>query len=316
MPDVFVNRIASALGEECRDVEQTAAMHKLLSPPDVIRGAGFATHHVCGEGTTAYDLARRAVAALGDEVNGSGAIIYSTCIPANANVGSAKEFEAGGDVKHLMDFPASHLQADFGLDGASVIGLTQQACTSLLGSIRIARALLTSEPEIGKVLCVTSDRFPAGAFYEQAYNLISDGAAACIVSRKPEGFRVVATHAITNGALAQASDDETVGTFFSYMHKIIGETLAKAGLTLNDIQWIVPQNTNVSAWKILARLLGFDFDRVFLGTIGEIGHIISSDNLVNLMRMESAGQIRSGERLLLVMAGFGLNWQALILEKV
>ena len=316
MPDVFVNRIGYALGDECRDVDETAAMHGLASPPDVLRGAGFAKHHVCGGGTTAYDLARRAVAALGPAIDGSGAIIYSTCIPANANAGSTKEFESSGDVKHLMDFPASHLQADFGLDGASVIGLTQQACTSLLGSIRIARALLTAEPETGKVLCVTSDRFPNGAFYEQAFNLISDGAAACVVSPKPEGFRVLATHAITNGALAQASDDETVGTFFSYTHKTIAETLAKAALTMNDIHWIVPQNTNVSAWKILARLLAFDFDRIFLRTIGEIGHIISSDNLVNLVHMERAGEIRSGERLLLVMAGFGLNWQAVILEKV
>jgi 3-oxoacyl-[acyl-carrier-protein] synthase-3 len=131
-----------------------------------------------------------------------------------------------------------------------------------------------------------------------------------------EGFRVVGSHAITNGAMAQASDDETVGTYFNYIHKIITEAVAKAGLTLSDIDWIVPQNTNVTAWQILARLLPFDQDRIFLGTIADIGHIISSDNLVNLRHMDDAGMIRSGERLLLVMAGFGLNWQALILEKV
>ena len=316
MPDVFINRIGSALGEQSRDMEETATLNKLLSPCDVIRGAGFARHHVCGESTTAYDLARRAVSELGPAIDETGAIIYSTCIPANANLGATAEFERNGDVKHLMDFPASHLQADFGLERASVIGLTQQACTSLLGSIRLARALLVAEPDVRKVLCVTADRFPNGAYYEQAYNLISDGAAACIVSAKREGFRVIAAHAITNGALAQASDDETVGTYFSYIHKIINETLSKAGLTLKDIDWIVPQNTNVSAWKILARLLPFDFDRIFLGTIADIGHIISSDNLVNLLHIDNAGKIRGGERLLLVMAGFGLNWQALILEKV
>ena len=316
MPEVYVNRITSALGEEARDVEETAACNKMVSSCDVIRQAGFARHHVCSEATTAYDLARRAVAELGAEIDGTGAIVYSTCIPANANLGASDAFARSGDVKHLMDFPASHLQADFGLDGASVIGLTQQACTSLLGSIRVARALLVSEPELRKVLCVTADRFPNGALYEQAYNLISDGAAACVVSGERRGFRVVAWHAITNGALAQASDDETVGAYFSYIHKIIIETVAKAGLTLPEIAWVVPQNTNVSAWKILARLLPFDPERIFLGSIAEIGHIISSDNLVNLRLMDDAGLIHAGERLLLVMAGFGLNWQALILEKV
>jgi len=316
MPEAYVNCIASALGEESRDVEETAARNELVSSSDVIRQAGFARHHVCRQTTTAYDLAHRAVSGLGSAIDDAGAIVYSTCIPANANLGASEKFVQSGDVKHLMDFPASHLQADFGLKGASVIGLTQQACTSLLGSIRLARALLVSEPDLQKILCVTADRFPVGAFYEQAYNLISDGAAACVVSRKPEGFRVVATHAITNGALAQASDDETVGTYFNYIHKIITETVARAGLRLQDIDWIVPQNTNVSAWKILARLLPFDCERIFLGTIADIGHIISSDNLVNLQHMDASELIRSGERLLLVMAGFGLNWQALIMEKV
>src|SRR5690606_39577843 len=58
------------------------------------------------------------------------------------------------------------------------IGLGQQACTSMLGSLRIARALLRDEPELGRILCVSADRFPDGAEHEQAYNLISDGAAA------------------------------------------------------------------------------------------------------------------------------------------
>ena len=68
MPDVFINRIGSALGEQSRDMEETAALNKLLSPCDVIRGAGFARHHVCGESTTAYDLARRAVSELGPAI--------------------------------------------------------------------------------------------------------------------------------------------------------------------------------------------------------------------------------------------------------
>ncbi|HEY3057075.1 MAG TPA: 3-oxoacyl-[acyl-carrier-protein] synthase III C-terminal domain-containing protein [Thermoanaerobaculia bacterium] len=316
MREAYVNRITSALGEEARDVEQTAAAKKITSSCEVFRQAGFARHHVCRQSTTAYDLAHRAVTQLGSDIDGTGAIIYSTCLPMNANLGAEEDFERDGDVKHLMDFPASHMQADFGLDGACVIGLTQQACTSLLGSIRLARSLLVAEEDLQKVLCVTADRFPNGALYEQAYNLISDGAAACVVSDRREGFRVVATHAITNGALAQASDDETVGTYFNYMHKIITELLAKAKLRADEIDWVVPQNTNVSAWKILARLLQFNADRVFLGSIAEIGHIISSDNLVNLQRLDATGVIRSGERLLLVMAGFGLNWQALILEKV
>src|SRR5262249_60255884 len=112
------------------------------------------------------------------------------------------------------------------------VGLHLQACPLPRGPRRLVAAVPRSEPATGRVLCVTADRFPPGALYEQSYNLISDGAAACLVSSEPGSFRLVATHAITNGALAAASDDETVGAYFSYTHRAIQETLARAGLGL------------------------------------------------------------------------------------
>ena len=116
--------------------------------------------------------------------------------------------------------------------------------------------------------------------------------------------------------MARASDDETVGSFFSYTHRVIQETLAKAGLAINDVSWIVPQNTNRKAWQILARLLKFDFERVYFPTIGEVGHVISGDNIINLKRLADAGLMEPGQRALLFMAGYGLNWQCVIVERV
>ncbi|MFL5815614.1 MAG: 3-oxoacyl-[acyl-carrier-protein] synthase III C-terminal domain-containing protein [Bdellovibrionia bacterium] len=316
MKPVFVSHLAYALGEQVFSVEQSAEAKRIFSGPQQFRDAGFSEHRVCAPGTSPYALTHQAVSQLGESIQGTGAIIYATCLPLNGNIGDPSKFTETRDVKHLMDFPASHLQADFGLDNASVIGLNQQACTSMLGSMRLARALIQTEPDLKKVLCVTSDRFPEGATYEQAYNVISDGAAACLVSDEPHGYRIMCTHAITNGALAQASDDETVGSYFNYTYRLMEETLAKASLKMSDINWVIPQNTNVNAWMILSRLLGIDFERVYFGSISEVAHIISSDNVVNLKKLESTGNLRSGDRLLLFMAGFGLNWQAVILQKV
>lgn len=185
----------------------------------------------------------------------------------------------------------------------------------MLGGLRLARTLLASEPETGRVLCVTADRFPAGALYEQSYNLISDGAAACIVSDSEAAFRLVACHAITNGAMSKASDDETAGSFFSYTHRTIQETLNKARLSIGDIDWIVPQNTNTKAWQILSRLIRFDFERVYFPSIAEAAHVISGDNIINLKQLMEEEKVKAGELLLLLMAGYGLNWQCTILEK-
>src|SRR5207249_1825317 len=156
----------------------------------------------------------------------------------------------------------------------------------LLGSLRLARALLLSEPGTQRVLCLTSDRFPVGALYEQSYNLISDGAAACVVSVEPGAFRLLAAHALTNGALARASDEETAGGFFAWGYRVIQEALAKAGLSMTDISWFVAQNMNRKAIEILARLLAFDPARIVSPTLPDVAHVISGDNLINLEHLD------------------------------
>jgi 3-oxoacyl-[acyl-carrier-protein] synthase-3 len=213
-----------------------------------------------------------------------------------------------------MDFPASRLQAECGLSRAIVVGLDQQACTGMIGALRLAAALLATEPGWRRVLCVTADRFPPDAWYEQAYNLISDGAAACLVGRGPAAFRLLTVHQITNGGLARAGDDQTVGTYFAYTHRVVREALARVGMSPADLDWIVTQNTHTAAWQILARLLGVDRRVVWSPSTADAGHVISADVIVNLSALVASGRLRSGQRIALVMAGFGLNWQCAVLE--
>ncbi len=313
---VYVSDFRYALGSRRRTVAESAAAGATITPAGDLEEAGFRFHHVCGPQESAYDLAVGAVTELakerGDRLD---AIVYATCIPGSASLGDPQRFADTGDVKHLMDFPASRLQAELGLDRSFVVGLNQQACTSMLGSIRLAQALLSVEPDMREVLCLSADRFPPGAHYEQAYSLISDGAAACVVSRDPVGYRLVAADQITNGAMVQADDDETVGAYFSYTHQLVQRLLTKAGRTTADIAWVVPQNTNVKALQILARLLGVDEAKVFHPSLPDVAHVISGDNMVNMAYLDRAGVAQAGDLLLLVMAGYGMNWQGLLLEK-
>ncbi len=316
MKSVYVHSLAYSLGDQTFTVEQSSQAGRLLTSSEQFREAGFSEHRMSSKNQNAYDLAKEAVGQIEDQLKSIDSIIYATCLPLNGNIGSQEKFKETRDVKFLMDYPASHLQADFKLENAAILGLNQQACTSMLGSLRLAKALIQSEPDQKRILCVTADRFPEGAIYEQAYNVISDGAAACIVSDEPKGFKIIATHALTNGALAQATDDETVGSYFSYTHRLFTELSEKARIPISDIDWVIPQNTNINAWVILSRLLGTDYEKVYIKSIKEVGHIISSDNIVNLAKIEKDGLVKSRQKLLLFMAGFGLNWQAVILEKV
>lgn len=312
--EVFVGSFSYCLGDQCEPLRMAAQRGLLVSPEEALRVGGFEQHYFCTKEVSAYDLALGAARQLDLEGTSVDAIVYATCIPENGNVGDRTVFESSHDVRDLMRFPASLLQSDLGIDGP-VFGLAQQACTGMLGAIRLARSFVLTEQEFRRILCVTADRFPDGARYEQAYNLISDGAAACIVGDGPSDFRILACHQVTNGAQVSASSEETLGSYFAQTCATIGACLEKAALPIEEIAWIVPQNTQRDAWRVLCSLLGFPFERVCLDSLPEVGHVISADNMVNLTRMLSRDLVEPGQRLLLPMAGYGSTWQCLVLER-
>ena len=282
MSDVYVSHLASALGSATQTVEQAEAANQLVSNAKALRDAGFESHHVCPVDENSYQLAARAFTESGIDAGTIDAIIYSTCLPVNGNICDVTKFDCSRDVKHLMHFPASELQAEFGMRNAFVIGLNQQACTGMLGALRLARNMLRGEESLERILCITADRFPQNAKYEQSYNLISDGAAVCLLSREPQGFRLVDVHHITNGAMVDATDDETVGSYFNYTCRLIEEALERAGTVLSEIRWVVPQNTNRKAWQILIRFLGLEPSHASFPSIATHGTVITALTLLHL----------------------------------
>jgi len=314
--DVFISNFASALGSQHQSVEQAGIAGQLFSPAAALREAGFDSHRICSDNENSYDLAARAFDRSNIDPQSIDAIVYATCLPMNGSDCNLSLFEESGDVKHVMRFPASELQAEYQMHNAFIIGLNQQACTGMLGSLRIARNLLLTEDGINNVLCVTADRFPVGAKYEQAYNLISDGAAVCRVSRETQGFRLLDVYHISNGAMVDASDDETVGSYFNYLVRLIDELIARNHIAMSSIRWVVPQNTNRKAWEVLSRLLGLQVEQAFFPSMKQIGHVISADNIINLEELRSSKHLEKGDLVLTFMAGYGSNWQCALLEAV
>jgi 3-oxoacyl-[acyl-carrier-protein] synthase-3 len=312
---VYLSDIAVALGEREFRLEDSAAAGRLSSRPEALRAAGFDRHWLAAPGTSALDLAAAAIEPLRGALRGIDLLLHASALPGNACADGAAGYAATRDVRHLMDFAASRLQARFGLDEAALVGVGQQACTGLLGAIRIGAALLAADPDLRRALCVTADRFPEGALYEQAFNLVSDGASACLLSREPRGFRLLAAHQVSNGALVLADAERTAGAFFPYMHRLVTQTSAKAGLRPAQLDWLVTQNTDHKAWQVLASLLGLDLGRFYSPTRAALGHVISSDCLANLAALEADPRLHAGQRVLVAMAGYGSHWQALVLER-
>lgn len=313
MDALYLDDPVYALGETAVTLEESAAAGRLSSDAAALAEAGFARHHICGAGTTVLDLAARCLDGLARPA-AADMLVFATALTPNGNLGDPGRYAASRDVRHLMDFPASRLQQRLGLGETPVVGVNQQACTATLGALRLARGLLAAEPDLDVVLCVSADRFPDGAVYEQSYNLISDGAAGFQVSRRGGRYRILGCHQLTNGALAAADSDETVGAFFAHTVRLIRETAARTGTDVQAIDWIVPQNMHRSAWTVTARLLGVAPERLAPDSAAENGHVIAADPIINLRLLQDSGRLEPGQTVLLVMVGFGMNWQATLLE--
>ncbi len=104
MTDVYVDHLGYALGSHRHGVEASAAAGRMHNAAADFLASGFAWHHVCAEAETAYDLARAAVSSIGDGLGSPDAIVYATCIPANANLGDPARFAETSDVKHSWTF--------------------------------------------------------------------------------------------------------------------------------------------------------------------------------------------------------------------
>lgn len=319
--DIGMAELAYYLPPTRRSLAQLHGDGLLACSPDTLATFGFQYAHVAN-GETHLEMA---AAAARDVLERSatdpaeiGLLLYATALTGSATMAGAPGAGAVlrvASVAESFQYPAPCLQAELELTRASVAGVDQQGCASLMSALRIGRAMLSAEPELGTVLCVSADVFPAGQPRDVVYNVISDGACAVLLRRGAPN-RILACAQVTKGSYwdAAAIEHEVIAAYFPTAKNLIMATLANAGLTLDDIALVIPHNVSLRSWDILRGLLELPADRVFTGNIARVGHTIASDNILNLRDAIDCGRVSSGEKLLLFTFGFGLNWSCMVVE--
>jgi 3-oxoacyl-[acyl-carrier-protein] synthase-3 len=89
-------------------------------------------------------------------------------------------------------------------------------------------------------------------------------------------------------------------------------TLAKAGLTEADIDWLVPHQANIRIMQSTARKLKLSMDKVVV-TVSEHGNTSAASIPLALDTAVRSGQVKTGETLMLEGVGGGFTWGALLL---
>ncbi len=104
---------------------------------------------------------------------------------------------------------------------------------------------------------------------------------------------------------------------FRFATRILGETsqrsLAQAGLTLADIDMIVPHQANLRIIQAAARNMGLPLDR-FLVKIDKYANTSAAAIPLAICDGLDAGEIGLEDRLLLVSFGAGLTWASAVLQ--
>ena len=322
---IGIESIAEYLPPRVATVTELGARGLLSRSGVTLRSFGFETVHLAGDESN-LDMAIAAAEKLlresdidRDEI---GMILYAAALNSSSTLWNGNGVSRPGsvldlgNVHDLFKYPGSVLQTRLDLPNAAVVGINQVGCASIFAALRMARALISTEDNLTAILCVSSDKFPADQPRDLAYNLVSDGACAALVRRGSERNRIVECAHVTKGALwdSDTIENEIIAAYFPTAATLIGRTLEKAGLTIDDIAVVIPHNVSLRSWEILGRLIKCPADRIYTDNISKVGHTIASDNLLNLRHATEAGLVKKGDYMLLFTFGYGSNWASMVVQ--
>ena len=92
------------------------------------------------------------------------------------------------------------------------------------------------------------------------------------------------------------------------------QVVEKAGLTLEDVEWIIPHQANIRIIESsVVRQLKFPRERVFIN-LDRYGNTSTASIPIALVEAVEGGHIQPGDHIVLVGFGAGLTWAAALVE--
>ena len=103
------------------------------------------------------------------------------------------------------------------------------------------------------------------------------------------------------------------GQVFKFAVKVLDEvgreTLAAAGMKVEDVDWLIPHQANVRILEATAKKMGIPRERLVV-TVDHHGNTSAASVPLALDEFVRAGKIRPGDRVMLQGVGGGFTWGA------
>lgn len=244
---------------------------------------------------------------------------------------------------HPLPQNASLVQHKLKLENAGAYNV-DSCCSSFVTMTELACSLVSSG--IKKNILIISSFIDSHVNDKSTHFSVDtgDGAIAGIISKTKEGYGYLASHSISHGSrhngiiyqkreplllrrLDSSPDySQTFTTFYNPeankeiasnstidMQEVIGRSLEKAGLSLNDINFMITHQPVAWAGNAWREAIGISEDK-FFETFQKYGNIATCAAPTNLLEAIEAEKMVAGDRIIFASPGAGENHICIIMR--
>ena len=284
----------------------------------IVARTGIRSRYIAADGETtgslATDAARKALADAGVDARDINLIVLATATPDQT-------------------FPstATKVQATLGINDCIAFDV-HAVCTGFLYALSVADSLLRSG-NASKALVIGAETFSRILDWEDRATcvLFGDGAGALVLSAEDSEAGILSTKLHADGRhndlLFVDGGPSTTGTVGKLRMKgrevfrhavvnlaeVLSEVLEGAGLSAEDVNWVVPHQANARILDATAKKLGLPPEKVVV-TVDRHANTSAASVPLAFDTAVKDGRIKRGDVVVLEAMGGGFTWGAAALR--
>jgi 3-oxoacyl-[acyl-carrier-protein] synthase-3 len=284
----------------------------------IVERTGIRSRYIAADGETtgtlATEAARKALASAGVDASQIDLIVLATATPDQTFPSTATKVQAALGINDCIAFDV------------------HAVCTGFLYALSVADSMLRSG-NAAKALVIGAETFSRILDWDDRATcvLFGDGAGALVLSAEESEGGILSTKLHADGRhndlLFVDGGPSTTGTVGKLRMKgrevfrhavvnlasVLNEVLADAGLTADDVDWVVPHQANARILDATARKLGLPSDKVVV-TVDRHANTSAASVPLAFDTAISDGRIKRGDIVVLEAMGGGFTWGAAALR--
>lgn len=208
------------------------------------------------------------------------------------------------------------------LHAATAFAVSHHGCASGLLAVDIAGRLLAldGEPDALALIVAGEQVFTLDETLRPEAQIFGEASAACLVSADGPRDRVLSYATLQRGDLDHWAVDSLdfaerfAREYTKLMSEVISAAAERAGLRVDELALILPHNVNARSWRKVCQQLGLPPTVVLLDNVSVLGHTFAADSFLNYRTAMDNGLLSAGDRYLVVSAGLGAIFSAMVFE--